>query len=139
MNSDQVGTLTEQQCITYIIGRWFNVSVPVVKDKYDFILDYKGKLLKVQTKTSRVKGNSILFNGFSSTRFKGKRKEHYYTKDDIDFYITFYNNMCYLVPVGEVSKQKRLWFAPPKNGYTRGVCMLNDYEFEIQLSKLDTD
>lgn len=135
MTTDQKGTLTEYQCITYILSKGYNVSVPAVACKYDMILDYNGKLLKLQVKTSVEKEGYIKFHGYSSTGSKGKYKQTRYDKDDIDYFITYYKGECYLIPVDQVSFEKKLWYSLPQNGYTKGVHLLKEYLFEEVISK----
>ena len=37
-------------------------------------------------------------------------KDHKYTKDEIDFFATYWENQCYLIPVECCSTEKTLWF-----------------------------
>lgn len=53
---------------------------------------------------------------------------HRYTKEQIDYFATFWNNKCYLVPVEECSTEKTLWFNHPANNQRNGVSMAEDYE-----------
>jgi hypothetical protein len=60
-----------------------------------------------------------------------------YTKDEIDYFATFWDNRCYLVPIEETSTEKRLRFEPPKNGQVKGISFAKDYLVEEVLKKLD--
>ena len=51
-----------------------------------------------------------------------------YTKDDIDYFATFFNGEVYLIPIEECSgAAKRLRFLPPKNGQRIGINFAEQY------------
>ena len=134
-NSNIKGKLSELEILTYITRLGYSVSIPFGdKDKYDQIWDIHGKLYKVQIKTSRWKDDrqlGIIFNRYSISN--GKR--HVYSKEDIDFFATYWNNKCYLIPIEECSQEKTLWFqlAPRASG---NCCMAADYEVEKMIEKI---
>ena len=45
-------------------------------------------------------------------------KKHKYKKDEIDYFATVYDSICYLVPVEECSTEKRLWVGEPAQNIT---------------------
>ena len=129
MDSKQIGNITELEVLTYITKLGYQVSIPFGdRERYDQIWDIKGKLLKIQVKTSRLSEDSsyIIFACRSNTKIQGKIKHSRYTKDEIDYFATFWNGRCYLVPVEETSTEKRLRFEPPKNGQTKGITFAKD-------------
>ena len=140
MDSKQIGNITELEVLTYITKLGDQVSIPFGdRERYDQIWDIKGKLLKIQVKTSRLSEDSsyIIFACRSNTKIQGKIKHSRYTKDEIDYFATFWNGRCYLVPVEETSTEKRLRFEPPKNGQTKGITFAKDYLVEEVLKQLD--
>ena len=140
MDSKQIGNITELEVLTYITKLGYQVSIPFGdRERYDQIWDIKGKLLKIQVKTSRLSEDSsyIIFACRSNTKIQGKIKHSRYTKDEIDYFATFWNGKCYLVPVEETSTEKRLRFEPPKNGQTKGITFAKDYLVEEVLKQLD--
>ena len=140
MDSKQIGNITELEVLTYITKLGYQVSIPFGdRERYDQIWDIKGKLLKIQVKTSRLSEDSsyIIFACRSNTKIQGKIKHSRYTKDEIDYFATFWNGRCYLVPVEETSTEKRLRFEPPKNGQTKGITFAKDYLVEEVLKQLD--
>ena len=66
---------------------------------------------------------------------KGTINERY-TSQDIDFFATYWNNQCYLIPVNECSVSKTLRFTPPKSGQLKGITFAKDYELVKQLQKI---
>lgn len=119
MNTNFKGKITELKVLTYIIELGYSVSIPFGdKDRYDQIWDINGKLIRVQVKTSHWKNDeqqAILFKCKSTSN----GKEHKYSKNEIDYFATYWNEKCYLIPVEECSSEKTLWFGTPKNGCSR--------------------
>lgn len=116
MNTNQVGKITELEILTYITKLGYSVSLPYGdKDRYDQIWDINGKLLRIQIKTSRWKNDdhkAIIFN----TRSTYRNQQHRYSKEEIDYFATIWEEQVYIVPVEQCSIEKTLWFEKPKNG-----------------------
>ena len=134
MESKKVGNLTELQCATKLYELGCAVNIPFGNsEKYDLVIDWKNKLYKVQVKH----GNEVLDDEGNIVAIKIKTtwtghntsgyQSHKYTEDDCDFFATFYNNECYLIPYDECSAEKMLRLVPPKNNQKRGISFLKDY------------
>ena len=137
------GNLTELQCITAFTEMGALVSIPFGEDsRYDFIADIDNKLIKIQCKSSSelVDNNEVVAIVFKTVRQNGSNSKTYtrtkYTKEEIDYFATFYNGQCYIVPVEQCSNEKRLRFVPPKNGQTKGINWAKDYELKEVYNKL---
>lgn len=139
MNKCHIGNTTELQCILAFTQLGYQVSLPYGgQARYDFLVDIKGKILKIQVKTSHGnEDNSYL--EFECRNSKYKNGHHVHTKysdGEIDYFATFYNNQCYLIPASECSTEKRLRFIPPKNGQIKNICFAKDYELKEVLKKI---
>ena len=100
--------------------------------------DINGKIIKIQVKTSQGQDNDSYLE-FECRNSKYKNGHHVHTKysaDEIDYFATYFNNKCYLIPTTECSTQKRLRFVPPKNGQTKNISFAKDYELEEVLKKI---
>lgn len=134
INTKKVGNLTELQCATRLYELGCAVSIPFGNsEKYDLIIDYDNKLYKVQIKHANIhydelnEAEYITFEcRWQSHNSQGYRQNKY-TKEDIDFFATFYNNECYLVPQSECSNVKTLRIKKPKNNQSKGISFLKDY------------
>ena len=105
--------------------------------KYDFIADVGGKLLRIQVKTSSSKDEgSIKFSCRTTHVNCAGVKNERYSADEIDFFATYWNGQCYLVPIGECSTDKTLRFVPPKSGQIKGISFAKDYLLADQLQKV---
>ena len=144
MNTKQVGSLTELQCITRFYELGYTVSIPYGdSEKYDFILDVNGKLYKLQCKHCSEKkdsdGNtsviSIKTSWQSGYTKNEKWSRHLYTLQDIDYFVTHYNGKNYMIPVGECGTMKYLRLTNPLNN-KQGVYYLRDYEDTVVCKNL---
>ena len=134
MNTNIIGTTTELKCQIYFLELGFNISVPVNVCRYDFIIDTGYELLKIQVKTcndNRRKDNKkdiISFYTNSSHFINGKSTHTYYNDNEIDYFCTFYNNQCYLIPVDECAKTEQvLRLNPTKNNQSKNTKFAEDY------------
>ena len=135
MDTNQKGDVPELEVLTYITKLGYQVSIPFGdRDRYDQIWDIHGNLLRVQVKTSHttgVKDETITFNCSSIVdKANQKIQSRKYTKDEIDYFATYWDNKCYLVPVEECSYTKTLRLEPPKNNQIKGISFAKDYEVE---------
>ena len=128
MDTNIKGTITELKCKTYFLELGYMVSTPESPVRYDFILDTGKELLKIQVKTSHTDGEKIMFKT-SSTHITAKGNTvHHYKDDGIDYFCTWFDNECYLVPVKEKKKsEKYLRLIPTKNGQIKNIAFAKDY------------
>ena len=139
MDTKLIGNITELEVLTYITKLGYQVSIPFGdRERYDQIWDVNGKLLKVQIKTSHAidDGVVIKFSCRSSQRSKGKCKNSRYSSDEIDYFATYWQGKCYMVPIEETSAEKLLRFSPPKNGQIKGITFAESYEVERVLARI---
>lgn len=139
MDVKSLGAQTELQCITYLHGLGYNISIPWGDNaRYDFVLDVNSKLYKIQCKTSRQSEEGVYKFNTKSTYInsQGNRSAHY-TKEDVDFFCTFIEGKCYLIPLEQTSRSEKVMrFIPPKNNQTIGITFAQDYLAEKQIEKL---
>lgn len=141
LNSKQVGNITEMECLLAFMKLGYNVLTPYGDcERYDFAVDIQGKLYKIQVKTSRTEDEEqsyIVFNTSSQSTKNGKQVHYTYDETQIDYFMTCYNGISYLIPVQETSaREKRLRFIPPKNGQIKGISFAKDYELEKVVNKI---
>lgn len=138
LSPKQKGNLTELECIIAFYKLGYTVSIPYGENaRYDFIADVNGNLIKVQVKTSReIKKNEAIKFTCKSTNVNSKGTTyHRYTKEQIDYFATFWEGKCYLVPVEECSLEKTLRFYYPSSGQKQGITLAKDYELQETLRR----
>lgn len=111
MDTNIIGKTTELEVLLYMTKKGISVSIPFGdKDRYDQIWDINGKLIKIQIKTSHISkkntGKAIEFKTTGTSNGKTTK----YSKEDIDYFATFWENQVYVVPVEETSSIKTLRF-----------------------------
>lgn len=127
-NTKRIGNETELECIVYLYKLGCEILIPYGdSQKYDFVFEFKGKFYKVQCKHANSTINElnkieyITFKTCWESGRKEKKRVHY-TKDDIDFFATFYDGKCYMINVNETSSRiKTIRFNVPKNGQREGI------------------
>ena len=141
MDSKQKGNITELEVLTYITKLGYQVSIPFGdRERYDQIWDINGKLLKIQVKTCHLiddEKSGINFSCRSNTKVNGKIRHARYTKDEIDYFATFFEGKCYIVPVEQTSTEKTLRFKIPKNGQKTRISFARDYLVEEVLKNFN--
>lgn len=136
------GINTELHCLAAFSDYGFLISVPYGDNgRYDMIVDTGTDLYKVQIKTASPYYNSK--NEFVGIRFQArsgrvKTEESYtrkYTKEEIDYFATYWNGNIYVVPVEEASSNKVLRFFWPENSQIEQANFVEDYTIEKQWNK----
>ena len=130
MDTNLIGAITELKCITYFLELGYTVSVPQNPCRYDFIIDTGNNLYKIQVKTCNTtrREGGITFSTCSSHYVQGQHTHTSYKGDGIDYFCTYYENECYLVPVEECgSREKFLRLVPTSNGQTKNIYFAKDY------------
>ena len=136
MDNITKGAITELKCITYFLELGYNVSVPQKPTRYDFILDTGLELLKVQVKAChhRTSEDTIVFATSSRRRSKEGHITHDYRNDGLDYFCTWFDNNCYLIPIdGCGRREKSLRLAPTNNGQVKNIAFAIDYLAERML------
>lgn len=145
INTKYLGNLTELQCITRFYELGYPVSIPYGdSEKYDMVIDVNSKLYRLQCKHANVhinENNIVAFITIKTTWQSGYTKnnswkKNKYTKEDCDYFVTYYEGKNYLIPVEECSNEKTLRILPTKNGQTKGINFLKDFVDEEVLKNL---
>lgn len=131
------GRITEEKVLTYFLELGYIVSSPEIPCPYDFLLDIGNKILKIQVKTSREVEGGIEFNTSSMTHNSNGYIRRRYTKNDVDYFATYYDNECYLVPFSECGvRGKKLRLVPTKSGQVKNISFAKDYIAREVLSNI---
>lgn len=143
MDTKHLGAQTELQCMTYLHGLGYNISIPYGDNaRYDFILDVEHKLYKIQCKTSSLVEDGAYKFKTNTTQINTKGNyTNNYTEEDVDFFSTFIESKCYLVPLSHTSKggQKTMRFVAPKNGQVKGITFAKEYLAEKVIAEISSN
>jgi hypothetical protein len=99
----------------------------------DLIVDYGGRLSRVQCKTGRLRGGSVLFAASSTYGHHPNPKVLRRTYEgEIDEFAVYCPELgsVYLIPIAEIQARNHavLRVDPPKNGQTKKVRWASTYE-----------
>lgn len=134
------GDVNEIKCILAFEERGYYTSIPFSGScRYDVIADINGKLIKIQCKSShyyKEDKTCIEFDATRSTTNTQKTVRYQYTKDEIDYFYTHFNNYDFLVPVEETSTAKILRFEVPKNNQIEQINVASDYLLDNVLESI---
>lgn len=111
------GDVTELQCVLSFQKRGYYCSIPFSGScRYDVVVDINNKLYRIQCKSSKFheEDGTLRMSATRSTTNTQKTTRYQYTKDEIDFFYTFWNGYEFLIPVEEVSTEKYLRIKKPK-------------------------
>lgn len=140
LNSKKIGNTTEIKCMSSFIELGYNVLIPFGDcERYDFVADVNGKFIRIQCKTSKQEGNTNSSFGFScrsSYRKNGHTINRKYNDKEIDYFATFYENKCYLIPVELCGSYKKLRLKNATNKQVERINFAQDYELEVILKTL---
>lgn len=132
------GIATELLCQTEFIKLGIDVSVPINPYcKYDFIVDINNILYRIQVKYSHKCNNGIKLSTSSSHLTTNGATKTKYTKKDIDFICTYFDETCYLIPIIEIENRSSitlLFQEKRKNGCD--MMFAKNYILQTQIDNL---
>lgn len=104
------GQIIELKVQEELLRYGFDISIPTYNaSKYDLIADTGKELLRIQVKKSiGVTSHSFKFTCTTQNVKSSTKAKHKYTKDEIDYFATVWQDKVYLIPVDETSTQKTL-------------------------------
>lgn len=101
LNPSQIGDITELKCQACLIENGWNVLVPIGNhQKYDLVIEKNGKFYKIQVKHAMpVEETGFLVRTKYEIRENGRTKKITYSAEDVDYFMTEFNNKFYMFPV----------------------------------------
>ena len=136
--TQQKGTLTELHCIMDLTNLGIRCLKPVDESsKYDVVADLNGNFIRIQCKTASWANDTMkekvaftisthrqTTNTKTTTRYK-------YSKNDIDYFYTWFNGQGYLVPIEEATGLSFRWrYEYPDTGQKEGIHIADNYKIE---------
>lgn len=134
LNPSQIGDITELKCQIYLIEQGWNVLTPIGNhQKYDLVIEKNGKFYRIQVKHAMAtEDTGFLVRTKYEVRENGKVKKTTYSADDIDYFMTEFNNKFYMFPVFGTMETK-FWTVGTKLSTQRQA---KDFKAEDILSTL---
>lgn len=134
------GDVTELQCILSFQERGYYCSIPFSGScRYDIVVDINNKLYRIQCKSSTFheEDGTLRMKALRSTTNTRQTTHYKYTKDEIDYFYTFWNGYGFLIPVEEVSTEKYLRVKKPQHIQST-MSIASDYLLDNVLESIIT-
>lgn len=126
--SIRLGAIGVQRVSAKLLSQGFLVSLPVYDDGYDLVVDWKGKLTRVQVKCTsgseddrrnKFKFLAVKGPGFGHVKADNINKEKHarkrvYSRSDCDAFVFYHStqDIFFVIPTGKLPKTKSVYFDP---------------------------
>lgn len=142
--TQQKGLSTEIHCLQDFVNLGYQCLIPFGDScKYDIAVDLGNKIIRIQCKHSRWSTDTaqekVAFeiatccqttNTHKTTRYK-------YSKNDIDYFYTWFNGQGYLVSIEEAAGNTFRWrYEYPSSGQKQGIHIADNYKVEEVFERL---
>lgn len=136
--TQQKGKLIELHCIMDLTQLGYRCLTPVDdSSKYDVVVDLGNQFIRIQCKSSCWARDTAQLNvAFEmhtcrQTTNTQKTTRYKYTKDDIDYFYTWFNGQGYLVSIEEAKGITFRWrYEYPSSGQKQGIHIADNYKIE---------
>ena len=134
LNPSQVGDITELKCQVFLIEQGWNVLIPIGNhQKYDLVIEKNGKFYKIQVKHAMaIEEVGFLVRTKYEVRENGGVRKKTYSAEDVDYFMTEFNNKFYMFPVFGTTETK-FWTVATKLSTQKQA---KDFKAEDILSQL---
>lgn len=130
----QKGLITELQSILFFVEKGFLVSIPYGNaGRYDLLVDNGQRIYRIQCKTAHKNENGSYTVNVSNSRMcsNGNVLKHY-TKEQIDYVMTFIDQQAVFIPVESIENSKSKIFRTelPKYGAKSNCNLIQNFTYE---------
>lgn len=142
--TQQKGTMTELHCILDLTNLGIRCLKPVDESsKYDVVADINGKFIRIQCKTASWVTDTVqekvafMISTCCQTTNTKATTRHKYSKNDIDYFYTWFEGQGYLVSIEEATGVTFRWrYEYPSSNQRQGIHIANDYKIEEVLKTI---
>jgi hypothetical protein len=124
--SIRLGAIGVQKVSAKLLEHGFLVSLPIYDDGYDLVVDWKGKLTRVQVKCTsgsedsrrnKFKFLAVKGPGFGVSRFRDSTNlgvKRIYNRSDCDVMVFYHSvqDAIFILPTNKLPKTKSVYFDP---------------------------
>ncbi len=112
------GHITEMFAAYFLANRGYNILWPLkTQSKYDLVIEYDGKLFKVQVKKATW-SRAGSFEYLQSRLSKDKRTSSLHYKDtDVDYFLITDRNKVWLIPYEDIKDMKSVCLSSTNPNY----------------------
>lgn len=136
--TQQKGLTTELHCIMDLTDLGIRCLKPIDESsKYDVVADINNVFIRIQCKTASwctdTKDEKVAFNISTCCQTVNTKTaiRHKYSKNDIDYFYTWFNGQGYLVSIEEACGSSFRWrYEYPNTGQKQGIHIADNYKIE---------
>ena len=138
LNTVFIGDIGESMAQMKFIKENCIVSKPVSNNaKYDLIVEINQKLYRVQVKTTQfIKNGKMEFATKTTNYSNGNWISNSYSTNEVDLFFLYCveNDWCglFIPEENNIPQNLSIRIDPPKNNQTKGIRLINDYDFHKQ-------
>jgi PD-(D/E)XK endonuclease len=137
LTTNQKGAIAESAVIFEAAKLGIGVYRPISDERYDFILDFGARLVRVQCKWAARRGDVIVVPLYSARRTADGLRRTYYSRTEVDAFAAYSpdTEACYFVEFAEVEALRALHLrlGPTRNNQSQGIRWASQYEFAARL------
>jgi hypothetical protein len=129
-NTKSIGDRSEATVLAALVRAGYDVSIPFGENqRYDLLADNGERILRVQVKTGRMRGDVIKYSCQSSHWHRGGTPRPYFGQADIIAVFCPETGKVYLLPEKEfVATRAHLRLSEPANNQRRGIRWASEFE-----------
>ena len=142
--TNQKGAIAEAYITAALIERGYDVYRPAAEGgRYDLVADVAGRLLRIQAKWARSKGDVLIVSGETCRRGPGgDYVKKTYDASEIDAVLAFSleHRKTYVFPISMMAGRRnvQLRLTPPKNNQRLGIHLAEMFELDtVDLARLE--
>lgn len=143
-STQRKGTLTELHCIMDLTNLSIRCLTPVDdSSKYDVVADLNGHFIRIQCKTASwvtdtaQENVAFAISTCTMTTNTKSNTRHKYSKDDIDYFYTWFEGQGYLVSIDEATGSTFRWrYEYPATRQKTGIHIADEYKIEEVLKAI---
>ena len=142
--TQQKGLSTELHCLQDFVDLGYQCLTPFGDScKYDVAVDLGSKIIRIQCKHSKWATDTMIekvafeISTCCQTTNTQKTTRYKYSKDEIDFFYTWFEGQGYLVSIEEATGLSFRWrYEYPSSGQKKGIHIASEYELKEVIKKI---
>jgi hypothetical protein len=140
LTTNQKGAIAESAIALAAVRLDIGVFRPLMDERCDFVFDLRPRLIRVQCKWARRRGDIVEVRCRRCRRTADGLQHRGYTADEIDAFAAYCAELdrCFFLPIeicaGRLEIQLRL--SPSRNNQVVGINWADDFDFGATISEL---
>ena len=139
LTTNQKGALAEAAIIHEAAKLGIPVLRPTTDERYDIVLDLRGRFVRVQCKWAALQGEVVAFPCRSCRRAREGLRHRSYSSDEIDAFAAYCADLdrCFFIPMHVAQRRLaiQLRISPTRNNQRVGVNWADDFEFAATIDR----